>query len=74
VEWDFIWALDDAKFPVRRLPVPKETPTLANLTSGSIVAGGVRISSSTFVAANEQETDDSGKLQEIRSKRTAANN
>ena len=70
-DWDFNWALDDEKYSVRKLPVPKQTPTLTNFTSGSIVAGGVRISSSVFIAANQRETDDSGKLQEIRSKRPA---
>jgi hypothetical protein len=69
--WDFSWAMDDEKCPVRKIPVARETATLANFSSGSVVAGGVKLSFSTVVAKDQREADGSGALTQVRMQGTA---
>jgi hypothetical protein len=69
--WDFAWAMDEQKCPVRRIPVPRETATLANFSSGSVVAGGVKLSFGTIVAKDQREADGSGTLAQVRTQGTA---
>jgi hypothetical protein len=69
--WDFAWALDDQKCPLRKIPVARETATLANFSSGSVVAGGVQLSFRTVVAKGQRETDGSGVLAQVRTQGTA---
>jgi hypothetical protein len=69
--WDLAWALDDQKCPVRKIPVPRETATLANFSSGSVVAGGVQLSFNTVVAKDQREADGSGALAQVRMQGTA---
>jgi hypothetical protein len=69
--WDFAWALDDQQCPVRKIPVPRETATLANFSSGSVAAGGVQLSFRTVVAKDQREADASGTLAQVRTQATA---
>jgi hypothetical protein len=69
--WDFAWVLDDAKCPVRKVPVARETATLANYSSGSVVAGGVKLGVSTVVVKGQRELDVSGTLAPVRLERKA---
>ena len=64
--WDFAWALDDAKCPVRKIPVARETATLANYSSGSVVAGGVRLGVTAVVVKGQRQADGSGTLAQVR--------
>lgn len=70
--WDFAWALDDEKCPVRKVPVARETATLANFSSGSVVAGGVSLGFGTVVAKGQREADASGALARVRTQGAAA--
>jgi hypothetical protein len=58
--------MDDEKCPLRKIPVARETATLANFSSGSVVAGGVQLSLSTVVAKDQREADASGALAQVR--------
>jgi hypothetical protein len=69
--WDFAWAMDDQNCPVRKIPAARETATLANFSSGSVVAGGVKLSFSTVVAKDQREADGSGTLARVWTQRTA---
>lgn len=64
--WDFAWALDDAKCPLRKVPVARQTATLANFSSGSVVAGGVSLGVTPVVAKDQREADESGVLARVR--------
>jgi hypothetical protein len=69
--WDFAWAMDETKCPVRKIPVAKETATLANFSSGSVVAGGVSLGFSTVVAKDQRQADGSGALARVRTQGAA---
>jgi hypothetical protein len=65
-EWDFAWALDENKCPLRKVPVPRQTATLANFSSGSVVAGGVSLGVGPVLAKDQREADESGTLARVR--------
>jgi hypothetical protein len=69
--WDFAWAMDEENCPVRKVPVARQTATLANFSSGSVVAGGVSLGVDTVVAKDQREADGSGTLARVRSEGTA---
>jgi hypothetical protein len=64
--WDFAWAMDEEKCPLQKIPVPRQTATLANFSSGSVVAGGVSLSFSTVVPKDHRQADESGALAQVR--------
>lgn len=68
--WNFAWAMDENALPVRKVPVPRQTATLANHSSGSVVAGGVSLGVSPIVAREQRQTDESGELAQVRARGT----
>jgi hypothetical protein len=69
--WDFTWALDDQKCPLRKIPIARTTATLTNFASGSVVAGGVSLNVSTVVAKDQRQADESGTLEKVRTQAAA---
>ena len=65
--WDLEWAV--ASYPAQRVSVPQTVDTQANVTSGSLVAGGVWFEM-TSVLDTARQTDAKGLLAAARSRPT----
>jgi hypothetical protein len=61
--WDTAWLRSrDGGCPVKQVAVPRQADTVVNVTSGSMVAGGVEMSVSRWVAPASRELDNGGHL------------
>jgi hypothetical protein len=67
--WDAAWLLDDAKYPVKKVPAPVTADTLVSYAGGSIVAGGVMFRPGQVVGeVPRQGADGATGLDEVRQK------
>ena len=64
VGWDTSWTRSDTDgaYPLTRIPVPRTAETLVASTSGSLVAGGVRLESAPFIEDNTRRADQANTL------------
>jgi hypothetical protein len=70
---DLSWLNADGAYPVTKMPVPRTADTVVNYTNGSIVAGGVVLKPTEFVAEQKRERDAKGVLAAVRGKPSGDN-
>lgn len=69
--WDCSWLRDPSGYRVTSFPVAQSTPTLAHLTSGSVAAGGVRLTFDAWLEPASRQVDQTGTLRTVRQQCTA---
>ena len=64
--WDSGWLLDDASYPVKKVPIAATADTLVAYNAGSIVAGGVMFKPLQVAKEGPRQADDGGALEQSR--------
>ena len=63
---DLSWLNDESAYQVRTVPIPKQTDTLVNYTSGSLAAGGVRIATAPWIAPDRRGQLSDSQVQSLK--------
>jgi len=62
IDWDNSWIFDESSCPIATVPVAKTCETIVSFTNGSLVAGGVDLVLSPFVAPKSRQPDEKSEL------------
>ena len=63
---DLAWALDSAAYQPAKVPTPRTAQVLTNYTNGSLVAGGVQLSTDTYAEPQAREQERAKELDPAR--------